>query len=80
MSQPVDSISPPAPALDVSLSFDDVLLLPGRSSLLPTDCDVTTRLSRLQLRIPMMSSAMDTVTDAQTAIAMALMGGIGVLL
>ncbi len=79
MSQPVESISPPLPALDVSLSFDDVLLLPGRSSVLPTDCDVTTRLSRLQLRIPMMSSAMDTVTEAQTAIAMALMGGIGVL-
>ena len=78
MSQPVESISPPL-ALDVSLSFDDVLLLPGRSSVLPTDCDVTTRLSRLQLRIPMMSSAMDTVTEAQTAIAMALMGGIGVL-
>jgi IMP dehydrogenase len=75
MSPQAESIA----AMEVSLSFDDVLLLPGRSSVLPTDCDVTTKLSRLALRIPMMSSAMDTVTEAQTAIAMALMGGIGVL-
>lgn len=75
MSQPVDPILP----LELSLSFDDVLLLPGHSSVLPTECDVSTRLSRLPLRIPMMSSAMDTVTEEQTAIAMALMGGIGVL-
>ena len=75
MSPQAESIA----TMEVSLSFDDVLLLPGRSSVLPTDCDVTTTLSRLALRIPMMSSAMDTVTEAQTAIAMALMGGIGVL-
>ena len=54
MSPQAESIA----AMEVSLSFDDVLLLPGRSSVLPTDCDVTTKLSRLALRIPMMSSAM----------------------
>jgi IMP dehydrogenase len=79
MSEPIDRVSSPISTLEVSLSFDDVLLLPGHSSVLPSECDVSTKLSRLKLRIPMMSSAMDTVTEAQTAIAMALMGGIGVL-
>lgn len=64
---------------ELALSFDDVLLVPGYSTVLPTQCDVTTRLGPLPLRIPVMSSAMDTVTEAQTAIAMALRGGIGVL-
>ncbi|MBL8634443.1 MAG: IMP dehydrogenase [Myxococcales bacterium] len=79
MSELIDRVSSPVSALEVSLSFDDVLLLPGQSSVLPSECDVSTNLSRLKLRIPMLSSAMDTVTEAQTAIAMALMGGIGVL-
>jgi IMP dehydrogenase len=75
MNRPTDSQT----ALELSLSFDDVLLLPMHSTILPTECDVATKLGRLRLRIPVMSSAMDTVTEAQTAIAMALIGGIGVL-
>ncbi|MGI6486965.1 MAG: IMP dehydrogenase [Syntrophomonadaceae bacterium] len=62
------------------LTFDDVLLLPGRSEVLPRDVDVSTRLSRdLKLNIPVMSAGMDTVTDARMAIAVAREGGIGVI-
>ena len=62
------------------LTFDDVLLLPAYSDLQPGDADTTTRLSRgIGLRIPLVSSAMDTVTEARMAIAMARQGGVGVL-
>lgn len=62
------------------LTFDDVLLLPGRSEVLPRDVDVSTRLSQnLKLNIPVMSAGMDTVTDARMAIAIAREGGIGVI-
>ena len=62
------------------LTFDDVLLLPAYSDLQPGDADTATRLSRgVELRIPLVSSAMDTVTEARMAIAMARQGGIGVL-
>ncbi len=64
---------------ELTLSFDDVLLLPGYSSVLPTDCKVDTQLGALNLHLPVISAAMDTVTESQTAIAMALMGGLGVL-
>ena len=64
--------------LPVGLTFDDVLLVPAESSVLPRDTDVSTRLTeRLRLNIPLLSAAMDTVTEARTAIAMAQEGGMG---
>jgi IMP dehydrogenase len=64
----------------LGLTFDDVLLQPAESSVLPTEADVRTRLSRdIALNIPILSSAMDTVTEADMAIVMAQLGGIGVL-
>ena len=62
------------------LTFDDVLLLPAHSTIMPSDADLTARLTRrLSLRIPLISSAMDTVTEARMAVAMARQGGAGVL-
>ena len=64
----------------LGLTYDDVLLLPDESRIMPSEVDTTTRLSRnISLRIPLVSSAMDTVTEARMAIAMARQGGIGVL-
>src|SRR4029078_12003449 len=61
-----------------ALTFDDVLLVPSYSEVIPRDVDVTTRLTPLiPLRMPLVSSAMDTVTEAQTAIRMAREGGMG---
>ncbi|MEP2829472.1 IMP dehydrogenase [Parvibaculum sp.] len=63
-----------------ALTFDDVLLLPAASTVLPTQADTRTRLTRtIDLGIPIISAAMDTVTEARLAIAMAQAGGIGVL-
>jgi IMP dehydrogenase len=63
-----------------SLTFDDVLLAPARSAVLPAQTDTSTRVTRgIQLRIPLLSAAMDTVTESALAIAMAQAGGIGIL-
>lgn len=63
-----------------AVTFDDVLLQPGPSEVMPADVDVATRLTRtISLNIPLLSSAMDTVTEARLAIAMAQSGGIGVI-
>jgi IMP dehydrogenase len=70
----------PSPFANLGLTYDDVLLLPGYSDLAPADIDTTTRLTReLSIRTPLISAAMDTVTEARMAIAMARQGGIGVL-
>jgi len=61
-------------------TFDDLLLIPDRSSVLPNEVDVKTRLSKnIALNIPVVSAAMDTVTEAETAITMARQGGIGII-
>ncbi|MFZ9466575.1 MAG: IMP dehydrogenase, partial [Burkholderiaceae bacterium] len=63
-----------------ALTFDDVLLVPAYSNLLPRDAELKTSLSRnIQLQIPLISAAMDTVTEARLAIAMAQEGGIGMI-
>ncbi|MBV9931250.1 MAG: IMP dehydrogenase [Alphaproteobacteria bacterium] len=66
--------------IPLGLTFDDVLLKPGASSVLPSQADTSTRLTRdIALNIPILSSAMDTVTEADMAIVMAQLGGLGVL-
>lgn len=68
------------PNIPEGLTFDDVLLVPARSDVLPTETDVSTQFTRgIRLQIPLCSSAMDTVTEASLAIALAQQGGIGVI-
>src|SRR3989442_980823 len=67
-------------AIPDALTFDDVLLMPARSEVLPSRVDVATQLTRnIRLNIPLVSAAMDTVTDSRLAIAMAQQGGIGIV-
>ncbi|HPF43244.1 MAG TPA: IMP dehydrogenase [Syntrophomonadaceae bacterium] len=62
------------------LTFDDILLVPGRSEVLPTQVDISTRLTRnIRLEVPIMSAGMDTVTETRMAIAIAREGGIGII-
>ncbi len=62
------------------LTFDDVLLIPAASSVLPSDVSTVTRLTRsISLNIPILSAAMDTVTEARLAVALAREGGMGII-
>jgi len=66
--------------LEEGLTFDDVLLVPGESDVLPAEADIKTMFSRrISLNIPIVSAAMDTVTESQLAIALAQQGGIGII-
>jgi len=74
------SLLPTDTALATALTFDDVLLVPQHSTVLPTQVDVSTRLTRnIRLNVPLVSAAMDTVTESGLAIAMAQHGGLGVI-
>src|SRR3989338_302711 len=65
---------------ELALAFDDILLLPGASSVLPKDAELKTRLTKkISLNIPLIAAAMDTVTESRTAIAIARQGGIGII-
>src|SRR6266508_3487348 len=69
-----------AESISVGLTFDDVLLRPAKSDLHPNFVDTSTRLTRdIRLNIPIISAAMDTVTEARLAIAMAQQGGLGII-
>ena len=70
----------PSKFATLGLTFDDVLLLPDESDIIPSAVDTSTQLSRnVRLRVPLLSAAMDTVTEARMAIAMARQGGVGIL-
>jgi len=70
----------PEPFAYLGLTFDDVLLLPAESDVVPSEVDTSSRLTRnISVRVPLLSSAMDTVTEARMAIAMARQGGVGIL-
>lgn len=72
--------APPSPFAQLGLTYDDVLLQPGETDVIPSEVDTTSRLTReISIRVPLISAAMDTVTEARMAIAMARHGGIGIL-
>src|SRR6516164_9030366 len=78
--QPDDEMADAAKFAPPALTFDHVLLLPAHSAIMPSEADTTASLSRrITLRVPLISAAMDTVTEARMAVAMARQGGAGVL-
>ncbi len=80
MTESKRQLSMTPPEIPLGLSFDDVLLVPRKSGLLPSEVDLHTGLAEgLELNIPILSSAMDTVTEAELAIALAREGGLGVI-
>src|SRR5688500_12069631 len=80
MTTPSMILSPTETGIATALTFDDVLLVPQHSTVLPTEVDISTRFTRnIRLNVPLLSAAMDTVTESAMAIAMAQHGGLGVI-
>ena len=68
------------PPFNLAFTFDDVLLIPKKSKILPKDVNLQTRLTRkISMNIPLISAAMDTVTESEMAVALARQGGIGII-